>query len=273
MNIKPGKKLGAGWTAKVYEWGNDKVIKLFDSWVPLEWVDYELKATRLAYKSGLPVPAVDGKFSINNCNGIVMQRITGNILLISVMLCRKNKLKKYAAMFAGLHTAVNSSNAVGMQSLHFMTENNIRNEKYIPIDIKRSVLGVLEKLPDGESLCHYDFHLKNIIISPKGPFIIDWTGASKGDPAADVARTWFLTTLPPVPTILRKFIYRRLNIFYNEYFKEYGKIIEISTERVDQWKIPILAARLIEERSMARKKFLLKMLDREMKKQKNYIKI
>jgi Phosphotransferase enzyme family len=44
--------------------------------------------------------------------------------------------------------------------------------------------------PSGPSrLCHGDLHPSNVILSAKGPVIVDWFDASRGDPIADVARS------------------------------------------------------------------------------------
>jgi aminoglycoside phosphotransferase (APT) family kinase protein len=38
------------------------------------------------------------------------------------------------------------------------------------------------------------------MLSPKGPVVIDWTSACRGDPAVDVALAWVLMTAGSVPT-------------------------------------------------------------------------
>ncbi len=45
----------------------------------------------------------------------------------------------------------------------------------------------------GDRLLHLDLHPDNIILSPGGPVVIDWTNARRGDPALDVALTWLIT--------------------------------------------------------------------------------
>ncbi|MFC2013409.1 phosphotransferase family protein [Chloroflexota bacterium] len=60
----------------------------------------------------------------------------------------------------------------------------------MPSRVKEVVLEALEQLPDGSAVCHGDFHPRNIIISSRGPVIIDWANATQGNPLADVA--WIL---------------------------------------------------------------------------------
>jgi hypothetical protein len=43
------------------------------------------------------------------------------------------------------------------------------------------------------SLCHFDLHPANVILSPAGPVVIDWTNAIRdGDPAVDAALTYLI---------------------------------------------------------------------------------
>jgi Phosphotransferase enzyme family len=37
-----------------------------------------------------------------------------------------------------------------------------------------------------------DFHPENVLLSPSGPVVIDWTNARCGDPPLDVAMTWVI---------------------------------------------------------------------------------
>ncbi|MFD1910018.1 phosphotransferase family protein [Paenibacillus rhizoplanae] len=50
------------------------------------------------------------------------------------------------------------------------------------------MLSRLAELPDGEKLCHGDFHPDNILMDDK-LWVIDWMTGVRGNPAADVARS------------------------------------------------------------------------------------
>jgi streptomycin 6-kinase len=45
---------------------------------------------------------------------------------------------------------------------------------------------------EGERLLHLDFHPDNVLLSARGPVVIDWANARAGDPALDVAMTWVI---------------------------------------------------------------------------------
>lgn len=42
------------------------------------------------------------------------------------------------------------------------------------------------------TLVHYDLHPLNVLLSPAGPVVIDWTNARAGEADADVALTWLI---------------------------------------------------------------------------------
>jgi Ser/Thr protein kinase RdoA (MazF antagonist) len=44
----------------------------------------------------------------------------------------------------------------------------------------------------GDRLLHLDLHPDNVILSPVGPFVLDWTNARRGEPTLDVALTWVI---------------------------------------------------------------------------------
>jgi serine/threonine protein kinase len=63
---------------------------------------------------------------------------------------------------------------------------------------------------DGGSLVHFDLHPDNVLLSPRGPVVIDWTNAHGGSAAADVAITWLiLETSAGLPGRLIAWLFRR----------------------------------------------------------------
>ena len=45
---------------------------------------------------------------------------------------------------------------------------------------------------EDERLLHLDFHPDNVLLSGRGPVVIDWANARAGEPALDVAMTWVI---------------------------------------------------------------------------------
>src|SRR5262245_34511626 len=57
----------------------------------------------------------------------------------------------------------------------------------------------------GDRLVHLDLHPLNVVMTVRGPVVIDWTNAAGGDPLLDVALTYVLLTCPraPLPVVAR----------------------------------------------------------------------
>jgi aminoglycoside phosphotransferase (APT) family kinase protein len=50
----------------------------------------------------------------------------------------------------------------------------------------------LSAVGEGDRLLHLDLHPANVILSAKGPVVVDWTNARRGEPAFDIAITWVI---------------------------------------------------------------------------------
>ncbi|HSV85224.1 MAG TPA: aminoglycoside phosphotransferase family protein, partial [Levilinea sp.] len=104
-------------------------------------------------------------------------------------------------------------------------------------------------LPARETLCHGDFHPGNVLISPRGPVVIDWMTASQGSPWADVARTSLILTIsiqsagkivPPIMRLLS-------GLLHHIYLTHYQALVPGGQAEFKRWQPIIAAARLAEQ--------------------------
>jgi aminoglycoside phosphotransferase (APT) family kinase protein len=51
----------------------------------------------------------------------------------------------------------------------------------------------------GTALIHLDLHPLNVLVGPKGPMVIDWPNARRGQAATDVALSWVLMAAGEIP--------------------------------------------------------------------------
>lgn len=118
----------------------------------------------------------------------------------------------------------------------------------LPTQIKGDVLNLLNRLPDGAALCHFDFHPDQVMLTPRGRMILDWMSALQGDPLADVARTLVLVTFGQAPHI-NHLMRNLINIFRGALGRSYlGHYLElhpqVTKSQVEAWMIPVAADRL-----------------------------
>ncbi|MBS3795259.1 MAG: phosphotransferase [Candidatus Thorarchaeota archaeon] len=115
---------------------------------------------------------------------------------------------------------------------------------------KTAILEYLNELPQGKTLCHFDYHFENVICSPRGLVVIDWMNAVRGSAYADAARTRYIlrhSALTGKPSILdRGFIHMFRRFVTSRYVREYCRSAGCYQEELDKWKLPILASRLSE---------------------------
>jgi aminoglycoside phosphotransferase (APT) family kinase protein len=80
--------------------------------------------------------------------------------------------------------------------------------------------------------------------------VIDWTDATRGDPAGDLARTSLLLRIGAVqeymPPLVRRLQAFGRRIFFRRYLRAYERARPIDTALVDRWEIVRAADRMFE---------------------------
>src|SRR5262249_49179595 len=139
--------------------------------------------------------------------GIVMERLVGpdQLTLLGRKLWTVLRVgRTLGHLHARLHAAVVRE---GLRPLRPSMKAAIAGSDFIPANVKTLALADLDRLPDGNAICHWDFHPGNIIEPMSGPKIIDWPNVHSGDRLADVARTRLILeggALPPgAPFLVR----------------------------------------------------------------------
>ena len=190
------KSLGEpiGGAANLFAWGENQLIKLYDDEAPAGWVEQMARVDHALYAAGLPVPATSGEIvEVNGARGLVYERIEGVPIahaLLGAPDVNADTVAQLAHTFAEAHARVHACGnipEVPLQRQFFPTV--IRRLDVLPPDLKEAVLKALDSLPDGDRLCHGDFHPFNVLLSPRGPIVIDWNNAHIGNPLKDVARS------------------------------------------------------------------------------------
>lgn len=119
----------------------------------------------------------------------------------------------------------------------------IPESKKLSPKLRDDVLQLLESLPQGDRLCHGDFHPGNIILTRRGPVIIDWMTTSRGTAAGDVARSSVIMEVakPPEGTPLRWLLERIRSLLQSTYEKTYFKLNPVETKLFFAWRAVMAA--------------------------------
>ena len=253
--------IGKGRTADVYAWGEGCILKLYQDWLPASAVEREYTVTRAARAAGVPVPATYELVELEGRHGIVFERIQG-ISLLAELQTKPWKLFAVARQLGELHAQIHDNQApVELPAQRQQIENGIEAAQDLVEADKQAMRSYLRQLPEGESLCHGDFHPDNILLTARGPIIIDWMTGTRGNPLADVARTSLLfqtAEMPPsMPGHIRLLINISRTLLHTIYLHRYLQLRPAGRQQIDRWRLPLIAARLFEVEDYPQEKRLL----------------
>jgi aminoglycoside phosphotransferase (APT) family kinase protein len=164
--VETGRQIAKGRDGAIYEYGPDRVLRrTFDG----RNLEGEARLMVYAAAQGYPVPEVHELRA--GGTELVMERVDGP-LMMNAIAKRPWTMTHHARVLADLH-----------DSLHAIPAPEW-----------------LRQLPnEGDQLVHLDLHPLNVIMAERGPVVIDWPNAARGDGLTDVALTYVLLTCPKVP--------------------------------------------------------------------------
>lgn len=238
-----GKLIGRGARADVYEWGEQKALKLFHPGASLRWVQNEAWKTKIAHDAGLPVPAVSEVTIVDERHGIILERLAGNTM-DRFLMRQPWRVLSLARESANIHQSIHARSAPGLSPLKNGLEQAITRSKVLPEPLASRTLAHLARLPDSQSLLHLDFHAKNLVVTANGTYVIDWDNACIGDPLADVARSYLLMKLAylHIPDSLTRLTFLAMvELLLWAYVSHYLSITGKSISGIHAW-LPVLAA-------------------------------
>jgi hypothetical protein len=246
------KKIGAGRTATIFRYGQDQVVKLFKSTFPQTAINEEFEIGRSLNLSGISIPTTYELIEVDDTKGILFDFVEGRSMLQN-LASKPWLVLRYAKKMANVHFNIHRADYKGSKFVKPLSQSiadKISRVNLLTSEEKTAILSYLSGLPDGSSLCHGDFHPDNIIMSKDRLVTVDWITARIGNPIADVARTWVLLTMGTLPedkSKIEELLAKHLrNWFCRTYLKEYRTLSNLSLDELESWKLPVAAARLIE---------------------------
>ncbi|GIV64072.1 MAG: aminoglycoside phosphotransferase family protein [Chloroflexota bacterium] len=236
-----------GRTAEIYEWQPGWILKLFHEWVDPQSIEYEAQISRAVHASGLPVPAVGERVQVNGRFGLLYQRAVGVPMWPEGLIRSPWKVWKYARQTAQLHAAIHNSRIlVELPRQRQRLLNKIHQAESLPPQLRAKVLARLNNLPEGDCLCHGDFHPANILVGEEQAIVIDWVDATLGNPLADVARTTILALGAAACQMRGVFQKAWVRLFHATYLRHYFNLRPGGKQEYARW-LPIVAAARLSE--------------------------
>lgn len=238
--------IAVGNTAEVYDYQPGWVLKLFKENYTRGAVEYEFRIHQAVQQAGIPVPkAGDEIIEIDGRFGILYEKVNGQPMA-RILEKQPWKFFAYARKLAELHAQMHAEpmQADGLPTMKERTAKKICAVGGMPEDFRDTALQALEKMPEGDRLCHGDFHVENVLVDGDDYYIIDWVDAAIGSPTADVART--SSILLGAATTLPKILGWLLERMHAVYLQEYARLRPFDREEYERWLPLIAVARLSE---------------------------
>lgn len=224
-----GRRLGSGKEAEVFEYG-DFALKLYRSASQKAAAFREASNLSILEQLALPTPMIHAVGEYGGRWGLVMDRARGPSFADRMM---SGDRRLHIEELARLHLLVHCQSGSGLPSLKARLSANIQRAEELDRSSQDRLLRQLDALPDGDCLCHGDFHPWNIHGSADDIMVLDWLDACSGAPAADVCRSYVL-------------IHYADPMAAAEYVDAYARLGETTAADIMAWLAPVAAARLAE---------------------------
>jgi aminoglycoside phosphotransferase (APT) family kinase protein len=174
LSEPPGPLVGAGRSADVYAIGADRVLRRYRA--PID-VQAEATIMRHLDLAGFPVPKVydaDG-------SDLIMERLDGRDMLTDLGR-RPWRARRHARTLADIHNRLHQVAAPA---------------------------GWPQPLGPGDKVLHLDLHPGNIMLTSRGPVVIDWSNRAAGPAGADVAMAYLImasSEVDDLPALVRPIV-------------------------------------------------------------------
>lgn len=258
------QRLGQGREACVYALSDTQCIKLFAVDCDMRKIESEATRMQFAYERGIPVPRFYGMKQIDGRMGICMERLNGRIMLRQALLTGTID-PMHIRMFALIQKQYHDVQAPELGNIVSVLAWQIEQDTVFSQACHREMIARLQKMPREYKLVHMDYHLDNVMVTPDGLRVIDWTGARAGNPLADMART--LLTFEPgtYPVDADAAMRDRIDQMRSLLRKAYLQAYPADTAQLLAWRSIIAAARLYccsQEERLHNQGLVMEALDR-----------
>lgn len=224
-----GEVVGSGSQATVYAKG-DLAVKLYREGYPKRNVFSEAFVMANLENMNLPIPKVYDILNVDGRYGLRMDRVMGRMLGEDY----GDPVKIYDAIDTVIDLQLLLQKCTlgsWAPPLKARFHDDIERNDRLSSEKKSNLMEQLGKLPDGEALCHCDFHGGNIFFDGTKYTILDLLQTCRGDPTADALCSY----------VSHYLIHPGIGeLYFNKYIEKSG----VSKEEMLRW-LPVYAGTLL----------------------------
>jgi hypothetical protein len=176
-----------------------------------------------------------------------VEKICGDSMLAFI----KNyplRLLQEAFLLAQLHLETSKTKVnLPLHSAKERAKFLVHKSTLLSTEMKGFIDSFIDELPEGEAICHGDFHPGNILKSNGENYIIDWFGAYQGDILSDVAHSYLvMKNVPVIPGLSKaQHMFMKIagNLLANQYLGAFYRIHRFNWSEFSKWLVVKAAER------------------------------
>lgn len=243
VNMELTNKIASRKNKDIYS-EDGKVIKLFiESHPKSNTLNEALNQARVEESSNLNIPKLIEIKKINNRWALISEYIKGKTIS-ELMKENPDDFDKYLNLFVKVQLTILDNKVPMLNSIKEKFKRKLEDATNIDSNTKYELLERLNGMPEHNELCHGDYHPSNVIVQEDGTvYVIDWSHVTRGNAAADAARTFLLFSIDNQPELAKKY----LDLFSKE--------SSIPKATIERW-IPIVAATQMTKQIPEEQEFL-----------------
>lgn len=213
---------------QLFDYGEGRFVKLFDKNIRKEDIKREFDNTLLVNQLTDRVVEAEEMIELEGQIGIVYKKYEGQTLLFTLE-GDPSKLEDVAELFADIHHEFHQLKGMGLRTQRAYYEEHINRCKELLEDEKKQLIDSIDDLPDGDTLCHGNYHLNNVLIGDEY-HIMGFSNTYAGHPMSDVAKACIILEVPReisgTSNLVHEEITKKKSLLSQRYLEHYGSIDE-----------------------------------------------
>lgn len=244
----PSHFVAAGQSAEVFRLDRGQVLKLFHEGVDAGIVEREYMLMQTVQATGLPVAQALEQRMVGGRRGIVYVEMDGPDLL-AYLRRRPHRWRWALDQMAQLQWTIQAQRLPLLRSRKALLAEDVEGAP-LSDALRAAAVERLDQLVEGDSLSHGDLHPANLIVTPDGLAVIDWSRAARAAPPADVVRSEMLMRFGPGQA--GKWLEEKVrDAAARQYLDRYCTLSGMAPEALAAWR-PLVALAWMRHRGSAR---------------------
>lgn len=194
VSIEGCEMIGRGGNGAVYRLDADTIIKVYSNSTPEDVIRREREFAQRAFLAGVPTAISFDMVKVDDSFGIVFELVRADTLAKRINADKERYdwyASAYANLFKGIHQIEVEPNSLPATKdiYHGLID---RMGKWYSPEERTTLHGLVDLIPDRNTIIHNDFHTQNVMLQNEELLLIDMAEISHGHPVFDLGASYFV---------------------------------------------------------------------------------